>query len=114
MTGSLTRGRVGLGALDQIPVGEGRAFAVRGRQIAVFRPRRGPVRALDAVCPHRGGPLADGQLDETVVLCPLHLNGFRLADGCSTTGAASVTWYPVEVDPDGNVLVSLPDSEVLS
>ena len=58
-----------LGPVDDIPMGEGRAYAVAGRQIVVFRLRDGSLRALDAVCPHRGGPLADGLTDGRVVVC---------------------------------------------
>lgn len=58
--------------VGDIRVGEGRAFAVDGEQVAVFRLRDGTVRALAAVCPHRGGPPADGLLDDRVVVCPLH------------------------------------------
>ena len=42
-----------------------RAFDVAGEQVAVFRLRDGRVRALSAVCPHSGGPIADGQTDLT-------------------------------------------------
>ena len=76
------------GPVEAIPYGEGRAFAVGGHQVAVFRKRDGTLRALSAVCPHKGGPIADGQIDNQVVLCPLHLNAFELDTGCSTTGAA--------------------------
>jgi nitrite reductase/ring-hydroxylating ferredoxin subunit len=89
-----------LGPVDQIPRGEGRAFAVAGHQIAVFRKRDGCLRALSAVCTHQGGPLADGQIDNSVVLCPLHLNAFELDTGCSTTGAAPLRTYPVDLDDD--------------
>jgi nitrite reductase/ring-hydroxylating ferredoxin subunit len=89
-----------LGPVGQIPPGEGRTFAVAGEQVAVFRLRSGRLHALSAVCPHRGGPLADGQLDEQVVLCPLHLNAFELATGCSTTGAAPLRRYDVRLDGD--------------
>ena len=41
-----------VGTLDDIPVGEGRAFAVDGTQIAVYRLRDGSLRAISAVCPH--------------------------------------------------------------
>ena len=54
------------------------AFAVGGHQVAVFRKRDGSLRALSAVCSHKGGPIADGQIDNTVVLCPLHMNAFEL------------------------------------
>ena len=53
-----------LGRVDDIPFGEGRAFAVGGDQVAVFRLRGGGLRAVSAICPHSGGPLADGQIDD--------------------------------------------------
>lgn len=96
-----------LARLDEIPTGEGRVFAVAGRQIAVFRLRDGQVRATDATCPHAGGPLADGLVDGTVVVCPLHSNTFELATGCSTTGQPPVSIYPARVDHTGHVVVSL-------
>jgi nitrite reductase/ring-hydroxylating ferredoxin subunit len=87
-----------LGPIEQIPYGEGRAFEVAGQQVAVFRIRDGRVRALSAVCTHRGGPIADGQTDLKVVLCPLHLNAFDLDTGCSTTGAPPLQHYDVRLD----------------
>lgn len=93
-----------LGPLDQIPYGEGRAFDVAGDQVAVFRLRNGQVHALSAVCPHKGGPIADGQIDSRVVLCPLHLNAFELETGCSTTGAEPLRHYEVRVDGDEIIL----------
>ncbi len=62
---------------EQIPLGEGRAFAVGGEQVAVFRLRGGGLRAVSAVCPHAGGPIADGQIDAEIVVCPLHLQRLR-------------------------------------
>ena len=93
-----------LGPVDQIPRGEGRAYEVDGDQIAVFRLRDGSLRALSAVCTHKGGPIADGQIDAKIVLCPLHLNAFELATGCSTTGAAPLQRYDVHVE-DGQIVV---------
>jgi nitrite reductase (NADH) small subunit len=49
---------------EDIPIGEGRAHAVAGQQIAVFRLRDGRTRAVQATCPHAGGPLADGLIDD--------------------------------------------------
>ena len=95
-----------LGPVNQIPFGEGRTFEVAGDQVAVFRLRSGRWYALSAVCPHRGGPLADGQLDDRIVMCPLHQNTFELATGCSPTGAEPVRTYRVEID--GNDIVVTP------
>lgn len=89
---------VTLGALDEIPVGEGRTFTVDGEQIAVFRLRDGSLRALDAVCPHRGGPLADGLADARVVVCPLHGHTYDLCTGAEAGGGElSVRSYSVAV-----------------
>jgi nitrite reductase/ring-hydroxylating ferredoxin subunit len=97
-----------LGPVEQIPLGEGRAFAVDGGQVAVFRLRDGSLRALPAVCPHRGGPLADGTLDLNVVVCPLHQHAFDLATGCSTTGADNLRPFEVSTDGQQNLVLQLP------
>ena len=60
-----------LGPLSAIPPGEGRNFVSLGEKIAVFRTRGGEVFAVQAECPHRGGPLADGLLGGTTLICPL-------------------------------------------
>ena len=95
-----------LGPVADIPLGEGRTYDVNGEMVAVFRLRDGSVRALSAVCPHRGGPIADGQLDAKVVICPLHLNAFDLTTGCSTTSDYALTVYEVHVDDDGHLVIS--------
>jgi len=93
--------------LDEIPVGEGRSVAIDGEQVAVFRLRDGSVRALGAVCPHRGGPLADGLLDDRVVVCPLHGYTYDLVTGAETAnGGDPVCAYDVAVAADGTVVVA--------
>lgn len=96
---------VNLGPVEEIPLGEGRAFAVGSDQIAVSGSGAGSIRAVSAVCPHRGGPIADGQIDGRIVLCPLHLNAFELDSGCSTTGQEPLRSYPVVIDEDLNILL---------
>lgn len=98
---------VALGPVDDIPVGEARAYAVDGRQIAVFRLRDGSLRALGAVCPHRGGPLADGLSDDRVVICPLHNYTYDLTTGCEVSnGGVGVTAYSARVDDAGEIRLS--------
>jgi nitrite reductase (NADH) small subunit len=102
---------VTLGPVDDIPVGEGRAYAVDGRQIAVFRLRDGSLRALDAVCPHRGGPLADGLADDLVVICPLHNHTYDLTTGCEVSnGGAGVRAYRAHVDDAGAIRLGIDAS----
>jgi nitrite reductase [NAD(P)H] small subunit len=101
---------VTLGPVGDLPLCEGRAYAVEGRQIAVFRLRDGSLRALDAVCPHRGGPLADGLVDDRVVVCPLHSHIYELETGCEIgNGGLSVATYPVHTDSAGTIHLRLPE-----
>ena len=96
-----------VGQLGDLQIGESRAYAMQDRQIAVFRLTDGTLRATDAVCPHRGGPLADGQFDLGKVVCPLHQYAFELADGrCTSDGIDSIGVYRVE-DRDGDIVVWL-------
>ena len=99
------RDEVRVGHLEEIPPGEGRAYVVGGEQVAVFRHRSGRLSAVQAWCPHAGGPLADGQIDEAVVVCPLHLYAWNLATGESTSGQPPVRVHPCRLGADGSVLV---------
>ncbi len=96
-----------IGKIEEIPAGEGRAYAVGGEQIALFHLRDGSVRALQASCPHRGGPLADGLIDESVVVCPLHGFTYDLLTGEEmANGGESVRAYAASIDADGTVHVT--------
>ena len=83
--------------IEDIPPGEGRVVLVGGKRVAVFRADDGWF-ALDADCPHRGGPLADGIVARRTVICPLHERRFDLATGreCSA-GDYAVAAHRVEV-----------------
>jgi nitrite reductase (NADH) small subunit len=97
-----------VGSIDDLTPGEGRTYVVAGKQIAVFLLADGSVRATDAVCPHRGGPLADGQVDASVVICPLHQYAFSLEDGsCGSDGVGSIHTYPAGVAAGGEITVQL-------
>ncbi|RFU19603.1 Rieske (2Fe-2S) protein [Geodermatophilus marinus] len=95
-----------VGRVEDVPPGEGRAFVAGGVQVAVFRLRDGSLRATQAACPHAGGPLADGQTDAGVLVCPLHLYAFRWVDGCSPGSALALRTYPV-TDVDGALVVEV-------
>ena len=95
-----------IGMADDVPLGEGRAFVVGTEQVAVFRLRDGSLHATQAACPHAGGPLADGQSDLNVLVCPLHQYAYRWSDGSSTSGATPIRTYPVR-ERDGYLVVEL-------
>lgn len=97
-----------LGPATELPPGEGRAYAAGDVQVAVFRTRAGQLYAVSAVCPHAGGPIADGIADEQVVICPLHQHTYELATGCSRTGQPPLRAYPVAIDGEGFLVVQIP------
>ncbi len=102
--------RVCLGEVTQLPMGEGRTFAVNGRRLALFHMRSGDIYATQADCPHLGGPLADGLTGGTTVMCPLHDRVFDLRTGQGPEGdCASLTVYPVSLTSDGMIWLQLGD-----
>jgi nitrite reductase (NADH) small subunit len=93
--------------LDELPVGLGRPFRVGDKLVAVFRTRAGRVFAVDGVCPHKGGPLAEGMLAGDQVVCPYHAFRYDSGSGaCDQNGACAVETYPTYVDGN-SVFVTL-------
>jgi len=97
-----------LGPVSGIPPGEGRVYAVNGENIAVFHTRSGAVYAVQAACPHKGGPLADGLVGGTTLICPLHAWKFDLATGQALFGDCGLKTYPVRID-DAQQIILLRD-----
>ena len=101
---------VDLGPVGRIPLGEGRNVEVEGEEIAVFRTRAGELYAVQATCPHRGGPLADGIVGGGRVVCPLHAYAFELATGEATRpGCPALRTYPVALGAAGEILLTVPE-----
>ena len=88
---------VRVASTSDIPRGQGRMYEVQGRQVAVFNVE-GQFHAVDNVCEHQGGPLAEGELDESTctVECPRHGSLFDLRSGRPKTLPA---FAPVEPFP---------------
>ena len=103
--------RIRLGPSSQVPMGEGRLFAVAGRTVAVFRLRDGQWRATDPWCTHKGGPLADGLVGAGTVTCPFHGYRFDLATGCAVGhDCPPIGTYPVSLDAAGDLHLHLEGS----
>ena len=96
-----------LGALEQIPRGEGRNFAVGTQVVAVFRTHADEVLACQANCPHLGGPLADGMLGGTTIMCPLHDRMYDLTTGRVIAGECDIAVYPARAGDDGIIMVQM-------
>ena len=78
--------RVKVGVCSEIPFGSGKVVVASGRVLAVFH-TEGGYFAMDNSCPHRGGPLAEGCLQGSVVTCPWHGWKFDVRTGESPLNA---------------------------
>ena len=66
--------------MKQLPPGEMIEVNVDGRAYAICNVD-GALHAIDAVCPHQDGPLAQGALHGHMVVCPWHAWEFDCRTG---------------------------------
>ncbi len=100
---------VRLGRVSDVPEGRVEVFDVEDRKIAVFRLGDG-FYAIEDICTHDGGPLAEGEIEDHDVICPRHGARFDIRTGAALTlpAVTPVESYPVRVE--GNELyIGLPD-----
>ena len=91
---------VPVATLDQLPEGSALEVEVAGRIIALFHVD-GVISAIDGLCPHQGGPLADGSIEGSLVYCPWHRWGFEIQTGQSMVNPTwKQTVYPVQIEGD--------------
>jgi nitrite reductase/ring-hydroxylating ferredoxin subunit len=101
-------GFVKLATLDDLPPGSSRECEHAGQIIALFHIDGGQILAVDGICPHQGGPLANGEVAGTIVTCPWHGWKFDLADGrCLLHPRIKQPTFEVRVD-GSDILVLLP------
>lgn len=86
-------------SVENIPLNEGRAVTVYGVEIAIFNVGNRYL-AIDNKCPHKGGPLCDGIVSGTAVVCPLHGRRFDLETGMAVRASepSAVATFPVRVE----------------
>lgn len=68
---------------DVKDVPAGKAIVVQapdGKEIALFN-LNGQICALDNACPHMGGPLGEGEIENDIVTCPWHGWQFNICTG---------------------------------
>lgn len=85
-----------------MPPGSARAFSVGRYEVALFNVE-GEFYALENACPHQGGPIADGWVEDRTVTCPWHAWCFDLRTGKMTLG--DFAWIPrFEVRVEGDAI----------
>lgn len=96
-----TNGFVTVARVGEIAEGAVKVVRIEDQAIAVFRVE-GAFYALDDICTHDGGPLAEGQLEGAIVECPRHGARFDVRTGAALCLPASspIATYPVRVEGD--------------
>ena len=91
-------GFVKMATLEELPPGRAVEVEHEGRVYALFNVD-GVISAIDGICPHQGGPLADGPLDGTLVTCPWHGWQFDVRTGKTPlNGKLRQATYEVKVE----------------
>lgn len=97
-------GFVKMASLSELPPGSAKEVEHGGRIYALFHVD-GAISAIDGICPHQGGPLAEGPVEGTTVTCPWHGWQFDVRTGKTPlNGRITQPVYEVRVDGD-DVLV---------
>jgi len=96
---------VRVASTDDIEEGGSIAVDCGLHRIALFR-LDGKFYAISDTCPHAGGPLSEGYVDGTEVVCPWHGWSFDLCAGPDANDGACR--YTVEVE-GAEIRVDVPE-----
>ncbi|MGH7930875.1 MAG: Rieske (2Fe-2S) protein [Candidatus Binatia bacterium] len=66
--------------INDVKLGCGKGVEINGKSVAVFNVD-GNYYAINDVCGHRGGPLCEGEVDGTTVICPWHGWRYNVTNG---------------------------------
>jgi len=93
-----------------IPLRQGRTVRLGEREIAIFN-LGSRFLAVENRCPHQGGPLSDGIVTGSSVVCPLHAWKLGLEDGRVERPAdrphKCVETFATKIE-NGTVVVEIP------
>ena len=94
----MSDGFVRVAASYELRDGGGIQRTVGEREVGLFQQGEA-VCAIDGVCPHVGGPLGEGIVENGKVYCPLHGWPFDLRTGqCETNPNAKVDCFETKVE----------------
>jgi glycine betaine catabolism B len=90
-----------------------KAFQVNGAEVCIANVD-GKYYAINNICTHEGGPLADGRLDGFEVECPWHQSRFDMRTGEVIEPPASEPELAYEVKVEGNNILVRKRSDTVS
>ena len=89
-----------------IPEGSGKVIEIGGRTLAFFR-ANGEFYAIDNACLHQGGPLGEGEVYGTRVVCPWHGWEYDFSNGANADDPAmKLACFLVKLEGD-DILVEI-------
>ncbi len=96
---------VTVGRAADVPEGRGATVELAdGKELALYNVA-GEFYAIENFCPHRGAPLADGELHGSAVRCDWHGWRFDVRNGrCLTKPDSTVETYEVRIE-DGSIKI---------
>jgi len=93
--------------IAEVPPGQGRVVHAGAKSLALFNVD-GAYHAIDNSCPHRGGPMGEGDLEGRVAICPWHGWRWDVTTGANANNpAVKIGCFRTAV-VDGDVYVELP------
>jgi nitrite reductase/ring-hydroxylating ferredoxin subunit len=92
-------------AADELPEGRVATVAAGHKSVALVH-YDGQFSALDNRCPHQGGPLGEGSIENGLLRCPWHGFDYCPLDGRSPGFDDEATTYPLEIR-DGEIYVGV-------
>jgi nitrite reductase/ring-hydroxylating ferredoxin subunit len=97
---------ISLCELYELQESQGKYVEIEGFQLAVFL-SDGQVYVMDNYCPHAGGNLAGGWVEDGCAVCPWHYWSFRVDTGeLRDSPGVKVKTYPTRLhDHQGKQLV---------
>lgn len=97
-------------SVSELPEGGKRVVEVGDRVIGLFRVD-GQFWAIDDLCTHDGGPLAEGDLEGFTIICPRHGARFDIRTGQALSMPATRATAAHEVKVEGGeVFVKLREA----
>lgn len=97
----MSDGFVKVGRIEEFLEGKLKKVQVAGEDVVVANVG-GKIYAIAGSCTHRGGPLDEGELEGTIVICPWHGGQFDITTGKVVSPPPTKDEAPFDVQISGS------------